>query len=230
MELSLKLKPRYVNEMRRVLDEVLLAHGVPDELLLRQRRERNEFTREELTLALAGQREMTFYFDQGRIASLHFPHQFKNSPLEFVKVGCNDAQRSSHVTQELNFVLTHIFNNELPTLEKVQRTLLSDFGQSPPRKRSILSTSFFNTFPIFQVPSPSFSREVYGGGKNRDATERFVRLSQKGQIEHKRFKVVYQWGNTLRLDLMEIHLPKESAYFLAVNGIITVSGTQSHEH
>jgi hypothetical protein len=213
MEFS--LKPRHVTTIRRTLDEFLADYGVPDELLVSRRQEREEFSRELFTLALSGQREMTLHFSQNHITSLQFPCQRRNGkPIEFVRIDCNDSQMGSRLAQVLNTIFTMSVNDHLPTAEKVVRTLLE--------KR--LDTSFFRAFPIFEVPAPQFHAECYGGGgKNREITELFERLSQRGQVEHRRFKVVCQWGNTLRIDVIEIHLPKAcTAFFTAVDGIINV--------
>jgi hypothetical protein len=213
------LKPRHVNEMRRVLDAFLADHGIPDELLVRSRREKEELTREAFTLALLGREELVLSFAQKTIVSLQFTRKRSGSPIEFVRVEGEDAQTSS---RSLNTIFTTIVNDNLPSLDKVMRILLEEKGSLAGRSRQHLP-GFLQTFPHFQVPSPTFYRECYGGGRNRDLTELFVRWASRGHIEHKRFKVICQWGNTLRIDLIEIRQPKEgSACFIAVNGIITV--------
>jgi hypothetical protein len=203
------LKPRHVNEARRVLDEVLADHGIADDLLLSVRRERGEFTREDLTLALLGQGEMILHFAQEQITSLQFTQKRRcGSPIEFIRINGKDPHPLS---RELNTILTRIVNNDLPSIEKAMR-ILSE-------KR--LSTVFFQTLPIFQVPSPEFHATCYGGGPNREVTQLFERLLQRGQVENRRFKVVCRWGNTLRVDAIDIHLPEARvASFIAINGII----------
>jgi len=210
MEFS--LKPRHVNTIRRTLDEFLADYGVPDELLVSRRREREEFSRELFTLALCGQREMTLHFDHGCITSLQFTCQRRNGyPIEFVKIGCNTPRMGSRLSQVLNTIFTMSVNDHLPSAEKVMRVLSE--------KRS---TNFFQTFPVFEVPAPQFQAECYGGGKDREITELFERLSTSGQVKHRRFKIVCQFGNTLRIDTIEIHPPEAGkAFFTAVNGIIT---------
>lgn len=206
MEFS--LKPRHVNEVRRVLDEFLADHGVPDELLVRSQRERGEFTREDLTLALLGRGEMILHFAQEHITTLQIMRmQQHGSLIEFVKI---NGKASHPLSRELNTIFTCIVNNDLPPIEKVMRTLSE--------KR--LGTSFFQALPIFQVPSPEFHAACYGGGADSEITQLFERLTQRGQVKHRRFKVAYQWGNTLRVDAIEIHLASRIIFFLAVNGII----------
>jgi hypothetical protein len=205
MELS--LKPRHVNEVRRVLDEFLADHGVPDELLVRSQRERGEFTREDLTLALSGRGEMILHFAQEHITTLQIMRTQRGSLIEFVKI---NGKASHPLSRELNAIFLCIINNDLPPIEKVMRTLSE--------KR--LGTSFFQALPTFQVPSPEFHAECYGGGADREITQFFERLSERGQVKHKRFKVACQWGNALRVDAIEIHLASRIIFFLAANGII----------
>ena len=206
--MEMELRPRQITEMRRILDTFLTDHGIPDNLLVRTRREEEELTREAFTHALLGREEMTLHFHQDHFSSLHFTCNRSGSPIEFVRIIGNDSQASSHWSRELNTFFTMSANNALPPLERVLRTL-SDFGKSqvPLRKRfSSQLTSFLQTLPIWKVPSPTF----------------LARLSQRGQVDHRRFKVVYQFGNTLRLDVIEIALPEEGkACFLAANGILT---------